>query len=250
MTPPIKKPCPFPHTMLCVAVFLFLAITSVPIAADGGAALNHLENSRSDSHTWEYPRNLRGLEDAGNYQEQDYDQEDGDDANYDDTFMAIEHEVETALTDMFYSAPSEWTPLHWAFFAGLVLIASVLLCWFCICCFIPCCCCSSRGSDAKPLVVRTEEEHNHYTNDLMVNDNHKDDKHDSDENDTDDDSAEDSSEHETDYTESNSNLDSSPSSFEESFEDEYQESDTDAYEFTNSHGDYYKYTGRSRRQLT
>jgi hypothetical protein len=268
--------------MLWVAVVLFLAITSKPIAADGGAAVNHLENSRSDSHTWEYSRNLRGLEDAGNYQEQDYDQENGDDANNDGTFMTIEHEVETALKDMFYSAPSEWTPLHWAFFTGLVLIASILLCWFCIC-FITCCCCPRRGSDAKQLVVRTEEEHNRYTNDLMVNDNHTDDDHESDGNDSDDDSeehnhytddlmvndnrtddehesdgndsddddsAEGSSEHETVYTESISNLDSSPSTFEESFQDEYQESDTDAYEFTSSHGDYYKYTGRNRRQLT
>lgn len=46
----------------------------------------------------------------------------------------------------------------------------------------------------------------------------------------------------TTYTESDSNFDSSASTDEESFQNEYMVS--------NSHEDYYRYTGPNRRQLT
>lgn len=191
----------------------------------------------------------RGLEDA------DGDYEEVNDNSNDDTIMMIEQEVETTLVDMFYNAPSEWSTRHWAFFAGMVAIVSIVLCWFCACCVIPCCCCPTRRDSVKPLVVKTQDEYNHYTNDLMKDDAAKNKKADTEkvlERPLGLDQMEDAIS--TSSSESGgSNMDSSvplSSGETESFQDEYEESDSDAYEHTNSHGQYYKFKGRHRRQLT
>ena len=205
-------------------------------------------------------RNLRGLEDAGYYE---YDNN-GDD-NYNNTFATIEHDVETTLKDMFYNPPSEWSGLHWAFFACMVAIVSVSLCFFAACIISSCCC--PRGG-GKPLVVRTQDEHDRYTDELMRND---DDGFISDHTDelTDDDMkyrrgrvshghVEDESDYSGEPTDDYDSASFSTEAEESSFDDECirrkhlrvkKNNDVEQnndFEYANSHADYH---GPNRRQL-
>lgn len=217
------------------------------------------------SRGWGSHKNLRRLEDAENSEDAG-ENNNNDDDNSDDKFMAIEQQVEANLVDMFYNAPSEWTLRHWAFFAGMVSIISIFLCWFCVC--VISCCCRSKAGETKPLVIRTEEEHNQYTNQLMVDDQDQhivndrvrpmandqgqlvangqdqpviDEKATEGEETNGGNSTFDHTEDDTSaYTDSN---------FDSSFASTDDEQHS-FHEYTNSHGNYYRYTGPSRRQLT
>ena len=208
------------------------------------------------TRSWE----LRRLEDVDNGGDED---ENTDDDSSDDTLMAIENEVESALIDMFYSAPSEWTGRHWAIFASMIALISLFLCWFCLC-VIPCFCCSK--GESKPLIVRTEDEqYNQYKNNLRTEDEQsnqyknnllKDNQNNHeytnelmiDNNATEGEETDENSFGQLEYATSTytatdtSNFDSGASTGEESFQNEYTRA--------NNHGDYYRYTGPNRRQLT
>lgn len=231
----------------CRIITVFVDLLILAAIAPSAIAIRKVATAAESNLSSPFPsistKNLRRLEDSANDGDNDGSSTD-DDFLYGETIMSIEKEVETALIDMFYSAPSEWTTRHWAFFGGMMAILFMVLCWCCTCA-IPLCCGCSGQTDTKPLVVRTEEEHNHYTNELMTDDDKVEKQAPTDVN----------SRHETfedesasDYT--GSYATSSSSSSAEAFQDEYQESDGEAYEYTNSHGNYYKYKGRHRRQLT
>jgi hypothetical protein len=207
------------------------------------------------TRSWEL-RRLEDTEDAGD------EDENNNDGSSDGKLMSIEHEVESALVEMFYNAPSEWTGRHWALVAGMVAIVSILLCWFCLC--VINCFCGSNG-ESKPLVLRTEAEQNNqydlmkdeqnkqYTKDLMKNEQKNQYTNNlcimidntATEGDVTDDGNSfgqlENSEYETStFSATDSNFDSA-STDEESFQNE----DISPI----SHGDY-RYTGRNRRQLT
>jgi len=249
----LERPARCSCRLTFVCCFLILAIAPLALADGGVPYLGKLHglNRRPSTQRWDYNRHLRNLEDAGNYEGSGENGND-DNGNYRDTIMAIEQDVEATLKDMFYNAPSEWTGRHWAFFSGIVAIVLLVLCWFCAC-FIPCCCCP--GGDSKPLVVKTEEEHNRYTNDLMTEQNNAIDYQYTEEGNATLEHAEESEsdfhdEYESDFTGTDSNFDSMASTDVESFHNESEEkSDYEDYEYTNSNG-YYKYSGPNRRQLT
>lgn len=205
-------------------------------------------------------RNLRRLEDAGG------NEDNGEDDTDDNTIMNIEQDVETALTDMFYTAPSEWTGKHWAFFAGIVTTVCIVLGLFAAC-VISCCC--SRGG-GKPVVVRTQEELDRctdYTDALMrdpVSNNTEDDldqgRHYRDGTGDEDSecysgkrsedydsgfySTEDDSSFDDEYIRKRLHRDSSRSS--KKRKPKSQKSQSSDFEFTTSHVDY---NGPNRRQL-
>jgi hypothetical protein len=209
------------------------------------------------TRSWE----LRGLEDTEEAGDEDVN---NNDDSSDGKLMSIEHELESALVEMFYNAPSEWTGRHWALVAGMVAIVSILLCWFCLC--VINCFCGSKG-ESKPMLLRTDaeqnnqydlmkdeqnkkqytkdltkdEQKNQYTNNLCIMIDNTATEGDV----TDDENSFgrlENPEYETStsFSATDSNFDSA-STDEESFQNE----DISPI----SHGDY-RYTGRNRRQLT